>query len=133
MKNLTITNRYATILEAVRANNVDLSYNEKHALDTINWLQTDRRFTIDLVFTADDGNIYYVSTVKAENLKLLHKFTPFVSVVHNNPFTVLVPVDTQDNFTPLPEAAALKSLGNVGRTAEARQAVAKVGLIAYAA
>lgn len=133
MKNLTITNRYSSLLEAVRANNVDLSYNEPLALADLKWLESSKDVTIDLVFTSDDGEIYWIGTVKREGLQLLHKYTPFVSCMHDGKFSVFCPVNDVDNYATLPNAAALKFLGFADRSTKSRRTLADAQLIAYAA
>lgn len=110
---LKIRSEHSNLLEAVRAAGIDLSYNERAALDTIRMLdQGSRRHNHQPVIRAyvvlrPDLKAQSYSTVDASgivlevwyefdcDLKLLNKFTPFSACMHDGPFYPVNRVDDE--------------------------------------
>lgn len=78
---IKITSHFSTLAEAVKASGIDLSYNEREAQRSIR--DTDRN--VERAFITENGDVYFV--FKAD-IKLLHKFTPFVSVLSDSDFRI---------------------------------------------
>jgi hypothetical protein len=85
MKSINIISRHNTLAEAVAAANIDLSYNEQAAKQSIK--NSDTGFNRDRgvtdAFVCEDGKVRYVYQT---DIALLHEFTPFVSCLHDGAF-----------------------------------------------
>jgi hypothetical protein len=85
MKSIKIISRHNTLAEAVASANIDLSYNEQSAKQSIK--NSDTGFNRDRgvtdAFVCEDGKVRYVYQA---DIALLHEFTPFVSCLHDGPF-----------------------------------------------
>jgi hypothetical protein len=81
MKHIKITSHHHSLAAAVEAAAPDLSYNEAEARRSIR----DTDLNCRQAFVTEDGDIYYVFDA---DIRLLHKFNPFVSALSDRPFAV---------------------------------------------
>jgi hypothetical protein len=85
MKSIKVISRHNTLAEAVIAANIDLSYNPAEAQKSIKLSDAgyNRDRGVTEAFVCEDGKVRYVYQA---DIALLHKFTPFVSSLHDGPF-----------------------------------------------
>jgi len=81
MKHIKIASHHQSLAAAVKAANIDLSYNPELAKRDIR----DTDLNCRRAFVTEDGEVYYVYSA---DIELLNKYTPFVSVLCDSPFQV---------------------------------------------
>jgi hypothetical protein len=81
MKHIKIAAHYQSLAAAVEAAAPDLSYNPDEARRRIRDIDLNCR----QAFVTENGDIYYVFDA---DIRLLHKFSPFVSVMSDSPFVI---------------------------------------------
>ena len=96
MKPIKITARFATVLEALEASKIDISYNPASARQSAKDLERDNRFfnAPKEALLCEDGAIRFVIEC-ADGLKVLNTFDPFISVMSDAPFTLAVVTETE--------------------------------------
>jgi len=87
---MKIAKTFATLLEAVTASGIDLSYNKPLALCDI--AQLEKKITNPMLM--EDGSVMYVYDGKQYG-KLLNKFSPFSKCIDNRPFRIAVIKDDE--------------------------------------
>lgn len=96
MKTIKITARFATVLEALEASNIDISYNPQLArIEAARLESNNRHFQgVNEAFLCDDGEIRFVVRCN-DGLNILNKFDPFISCLDDSPFTLAVITETE--------------------------------------
>jgi hypothetical protein len=95
MKTIKITARFATVLEALEASNIDISYNAASARQKAkDCNRPNRYFEPGEAFLCDDGTVRQIITC-FDGLKVLNTFDPFISVMSDSPFTLAVITETE--------------------------------------
>lgn len=86
---IKITHVFATLLEAVEISGIDISYNPAAAIqEAKDTDRPNRYFEVEQVFLCDDGEIRFVTKCH-DGLKVLNTFDPFISVLSDQPFTLV--------------------------------------------
>ena len=88
-----ILSRHATLSEAVAAAKIDLSYNEPLALRDLAY--ADKKYNITAAYVTEQNgekNVHYELTC---DIKLLNKYEPFHSCLHNSPFSRVEITDSE--------------------------------------
>jgi hypothetical protein len=112
-----ILSRHAKLSEAVSAANIDLSYNEPLALRYLAY--ADKKYNITAAYVTEcDGqtSVHYELTC---DIKLLNKYTPFHSCIHDSPFSR---VEITDSEITISEPM-------LPRSPKARAMIAQIGWI----
>lgn len=126
---IKIAAHFSTLTAAVAATGMDLSYNEADARQTIRRMESDQSLKLTAIFSDDANQIWYVINSTRENLKLLHKFEPFFSCIHNGPFNVMMP-QIDGKIAKLENAKELVKMAILPKTNEMRKIIANSGLLA---
>jgi len=97
---IKIISRHDTLAEAVTAANIDLSYNEAEAKQSIKLSDSGyhRDRGVTEAYVCEDGKVRYVYQA---DISLLHEFNPFVSCLHDGAFQMWVFVKEIMSLTPL--------------------------------
>ncbi len=82
MKTLKITAEYKSLGEAVRASNIDFSYNEGLAMQDIKLIDRNCK----RAWLIDDGSVWFTFSA---DIEILQEFTPFVSCLHDGEFSIV--------------------------------------------
>ena len=92
-----ILSRHTKLSEAVAASGMDLSYNEPLALRDLAYADKKDNITAAYV-TEQDGkkNVHYELTC---DIKLLNKYEPFHSCLHDSPFSRVEITDSEINIS----------------------------------
>ena len=88
-----ILSRHATLSEAVAAAKIDLSYNEPLALRDLAY--ADKKYNITAAYVTEQNgekNVHYELTC---DIKLLNKYEPFHSCLHDSPFSRVEITDSE--------------------------------------
>ena len=88
-----ILSRHSKLSEAVAASGMDLSYNEPLALRDLAY--ADKKYNITAAYVTEQNgekNVHYELTC---DIKLLNKYTPFHSMLHDSPFSRVEITDTE--------------------------------------
>jgi hypothetical protein len=115
-----ILSRHSKLSEAVAASGMDLSYNEPLALRDLAY--ADKKYNITAAYVTEfngQTSVYYELTC---DIKLLNKYEPFHSCLHNSPFSRVEITDTEIMISkPMlsrsPKARAM--IGQIGWTVAA--------------
>lgn len=126
---IKIAARYSNLTEAVEAAKIDLSYNERSALQTIRDIESDRSLKLVSIFSDDLNQIWYIVNSVRENLNLLNKFEPFFSCTHNRPFNVMMPMKGCD-ASDIENAEFFRQMVTLSKNNTNRQLIAHSKLIA---
>jgi hypothetical protein len=89
MKTIKITARFATVLQALEASAIDISYNPAEARrKAADLTRPNRHFNPPAeAYLCEDGEIRFVIEC-ADGLKVLNTFDPFISCLDDSPFTL---------------------------------------------
>ena len=131
MRTLNILSKHATMADAVKSAGIDLSYNERLALEDIKRMDSTKKYLSICVVEMDtkaasydvasvSGNAIKVIYVYQADIKLLHIYNAFGSCIHCDPFKpVRIEEDKISIFNELP----------MSRSNESRKMIGKLDLI----
>ena len=85
MKAIKIISRHNTLAEAVSASNIDLSYNEREAKESIKLTDCgyNRDRGVTQAFVCEDGKVRFIYQ---SDIRVLNEFSPFTSCLSDSPF-----------------------------------------------
>lgn len=89
MKTIKITATFPTVLEALEASGIDISYNPESARQKAKDLERSNRHfeAVNEAFLCEDGEIRFVVKC-ADGLNVLNTFDPFISCLDDSPFVL---------------------------------------------
>jgi hypothetical protein len=90
MSNINIARRFSNVESAILAleseGKLDISYNRPQALQDVKFLDRTPRASVSLVFADDADQLWYV--INHEGERLLHKYSPFCSILSSGPLSL---------------------------------------------
>lgn len=96
VKFLKIVSRHASVLEALEASGMDISYNPESARQDAARLECNNRHFegVKEAWICEDGSIRYPLKCN-DGLRLINTFEPFMSCLDDSPFTACVVNETE--------------------------------------